>query len=200
MRRPGPAFVLAALLLSLAACSPSKTVKTYDLRGLRFSYLPGWMVTTDLLIRRGVNVNVREVTVNGPEHSLLLLFCFPEAADVNLETFAAHAAKSRDGVVRAQAGGAPYIARAVTAKIAGREAAGIEQSFDLVLLGQILPHRATYYLVHVPGFKVVVVTQAAQRHLASVRPAWQKVFDTLSLEPPPETPGNRSGPKAIFVQ
>jgi hypothetical protein len=191
-------LVLAALLLPLAACFPSKTVKTYDKNGLHFSYLPGWIISTDLLIRRGVDV--REVTLNGPDHSLLLLFCFPEAADVSLESFAANAAKVRDGVVKKQAGGAPFTARAVTAKIAGQESPGIEQTFDLELLGQTLPHQASYYLVHVPGFKVIVGAQAAQRHLATVRPGWQKVFDTLRLEPPSETPNNTSGLKAIFVR
>ena len=190
-------LVLAALLLPLAACFPSKAVKTYDKNGLHFSYLPGWMVTTDLLLRRGVKV--REVMLNGPEHSLLLLFCFPEAAEVSLESFAANAAKGRDDVVKKQAGGAPFTARAVTAKIAGQESPGIEQTFDLELLGQTLPHQASYYLVHVPGFKVIVGAQAAQRHLATVRPGWQEVFDTLRLEPPSETPNNTSGLKAIFV-
>ena len=111
--------------------------------------------------------------INGPDHALLLLFCFPEA---------------------------PFTARAVTARIAGQESPGIEQAFDLEILGQTLPHRASYYLVHVAGFKVVVGAQAAQQHLANVQPGWQQVFDTLALEAPVETPGNSGGLKAIFVR
>jgi hypothetical protein len=190
--------VLAALLLPLAACSSPRTVETYHKNGLRFSYPSSWMVTTDM--RLPGNERVREVVVSGPDHSLLLLFCFPEATNVNLESFAASAAKGRAGVVKKNLDGAPFTARAVTARIAGQEAPGIEQAFDLEILGQTLPHRASYYLVHVPGFKVLVGAQAAQQHLAAVQPSWQKVFDTLALEAPVETPANSGGLKAIFVR
>jgi len=185
--------VLAALLFTLAACSSPRTVDTYDKNGLRFSYPSNWMVTTDMRIPG--NERVREVVVSGPDHALLLLFCFPEATNVSLESFAASAAKGRAGVVKA-----PFTARAVTARIAGQEAPGIEQAFDLEILGQRLPHRASYYLVHVPGFKVLVGAQAAQQHLATVRPSWQKVFDTLALEAPAEAPADSGGLKAIFVR
>jgi len=46
----------------------------------------------------------------------------------------------------------------------------------------------------------VVGAQAAQKHLATVQPSWQKVFDTLALEPPVETRGDSGGLKAIFVR
>jgi hypothetical protein len=190
--------VLAALLLTLAACSSSRAVKTYHKNGLRFSYPSDWFVTTDM--RLPGNAGVREVVINGPDHALLLLFCFPEDTNVSLESFAANAAKGRDGVVKKKVGGAPFTARAVTARIAGQESPGIEQAFDLEILGQTLPHRASYYLVHVAGFKVVVGAQAAQQHLATVQPSWQKVFDTLALEAPVETRGNSGGLKAIFVR
>lgn len=191
-------LVLAALLLPLAACSSSRAVKTYDKKGLRFSYPSDWFVTTDMLLPG--NAGVREVVISGPDHALLLLFCFPEDTNVSLESFAANAAKGRDGVVRKKLGGAPFTARAVTARIAGQESPGIEQAFDLEILGQTLPHQASYYLVHVAGFKVVVGAQAAQRHLATVRPSWQKVFDTLALEAPAETQDNSGGLKAIFIR
>jgi len=190
--------VLAALLLPLAACSSSRAVKTYHKNGLRFSYPSDWFVTTDM--RLPGNAGVREVVINGPDHALLLLFCFPEATHVTLESFAASAAKGRDGVVKKKLGGAPFTARAVTARIAGQESPGIEQAFDLEILGQTLPHQASYYLVHVAGFKVVVGAQAAQQHLATAQPSWQKVFDTLALEAPVETRGNSGGLKAIFLR
>jgi len=190
--------VLAALLLPLAACSSPRTVKTYHKNGLRFSYPPDWFVTTDM--RLPGNAGVREVVISGPDHALLSLFCFPEAAKVSLESFAANAAKGRDGVAKKKLGGAPFTARAVTARIAGQQSPGIEQAFDLEILGQTLPHQASYYLVHVPGFKVVVGAQAAQQHLAAVQPSWQKVFDTLALDAPVETQGNSGGLKAIFLR
>jgi hypothetical protein len=190
--------VLAALLLTLVACSSPRAVKTYNKKGLRFSYPSDWMVTTDMLLPG--KANVREVVINGPDHALLMLFCFPEDTDVSLESFAASAAKGRDGVVKKKLGGASFTARAVTARIAGQELPGIEQAFDLELLGQTLPHQASYYMVHVPGFKVVVGAQAAQQHLATVQAGWQKVFDTLALEAPVKTRGDSEGLKVIFVR
>lgn len=190
--------ILVALLLTLAACSSSRAVKTYSKNGLRFSYPWDWFVTTDM--RLPGKGGVREVVINGPDHALLLLYCFPEAIHVSLESFAANAAKGRDGVVKRKPDGAAFTARAVTARIAGQESPGIEQAFDLEILGQTLPHQAFYYLVRVPGFKVVVGAQAAQQHLATVQPSWKKVFDTLALEAPAETGGNSGGLKAIFVR
>ncbi|HEY2740223.1 MAG TPA: hypothetical protein VGK45_17570 [Thermoanaerobaculia bacterium] len=171
--------VLAALLLALAACSAPRTVKTYDKSGLRFSYLSDWMVTTDMLLPR--DARVRQVLLNGPDHALLMLLCFPEDTNVTAESFAASSAKGRAGLVKK--GAAPFTSRAVTAKIAGQNASGVEQTFDLEILGQTLPHQASYYLVHTGGLKVVITAQAAQQHLADVQPGWQKVFDTLAIEP-----------------
>jgi len=171
--------VLVALLLALAACSAPRTVKTYDKSGLRFSYMSDWMVTTDMLLPR--DASVRQVMLNGPNHALLMLLCFPEDINLTLESYAASAAKARAGLVKK--GATPFTSRAVTAKIAGHDVPGIEQTFDLEILGQSLPHQASYYLVNTGGRKVVITAQAAQQHLADVQPGWQKVFDTLAIEP-----------------
>src|SRR5438270_23970 len=119
--------LLAALLLALAACSAPRTVKTYQKSGLRFSYLSDWMVTTDMLLPR--DARVRQVLLNGPHHALLMLLCFPENTNVTPESFAASSAKGRAGLVKK--GATPFTSRAVTAKIAGQNANGIEQTFDL---------------------------------------------------------------------
>jgi len=185
MRRRVGFFFLLALLLVLAACSAPRTIKTYDKSGLRFSYLSDWMVTTDMLLPR--DARVRQVLLNGPDHALLMLLCFPEDINVTLESYAASAAKGRAGLVKK--GPTPFTSRAVTAKIAGQNADGIEQTFDLEVLGQSLPHRASYYLVHAGGLKVVITAQAAQQYLATVQPGWQKVFDTLAIEPRPGSGG-----------
>jgi len=179
--------VLAALLFALAACSAPKTVKTYDKSGLRFSYMSDWMVTTDMLVPR--DARVRQVMLNGPDHALLMLLCFPEDINLDLESFAANAAKGRAGLVKNKPGAPPFTSRAVTAKIAGQDATGVQQTFDMAILGQTIPHQVTYYLVHAGGLRVVVTAQAAQQHLATVQPGWQKVFDTLAIEPRPGSGG-----------
>jgi len=187
MRRRAGLPLLVALGLAFAACSAPRTVKTYDKSGLRFSYMSDWMVTTDMLVPR--DARVRQVMLNGPNHALLMLLCFPEATSVNLESFAESAAKSRAGVVRKQPGAPPFTSRAVTAKIAGQNATGVQQTFDMEILGQTIPHQVSYYLVQTGGLKVIVTAQTAQQHLATVQPGWQKVFDTLAIEPRPGSGG-----------
>lgn len=186
--------VLVTLLLTLAACSAPRTVKTYDKSGIRFSYLSDWMVTTDMLLPR--DARVRQVMLNGPEHSLLMLLLLPEATNVNLESFAASAAKGRSGVVKHEAGTPPVTFRPVTAKIAGKDTPGLQQSFDMELLGQTIPHQVSYYLVNAVGLKVVITAQGPEKHLATLQPGWQKVFDTLAIEPRPGS----GGLNAVVVQ
>jgi|GEM_PF-2716805 len=179
--------LLVTLLLALAACSAPRTVKTYDKSGLRFSYLSDWMVTTDMLLPR--DARVRQVVLNGPEHSLLMLLLLPEATNVSLESFAASAAKGRSGMVKHETGAPPVTSRPVTAKIAGKDITGLQQTFDMALLGQSIPHQVSYYLVNAVGLKVIITAQGPEKHLATIQPGWQKVFDTLAIEPRPGSGG-----------
>jgi hypothetical protein len=176
--------------LALAAC-PSRRVETYQKDGVRFSYLSGWSVKKDAPLQK--NNKVREIVFDGPNHSVLMLLCFPESSNVSLESMAAGVSKRRSASVAKKMTFGPLevgketgsTSRPVTGKISGQDLVGIEETFNLETPGRSNPFQVHFFLLHTAGLKVVIMTQVAVRHLERVQPGWQKIFDTLSFAPHP---------------
>jgi len=189
MRRRVGFPLLVALSLALAACPTPRTVEAYRKDGLHFSHFSDWKISEDRALP--TNRNVREVVLHGPDEALLILLCFPETSDVSLEKFAAGVAKGRAAAIKKNLGFGPLTVgeesgnatHATIAKIAGEESAGVQQTFDLEVLGQKIPHQASYYMLHTGKIKLMITAQVALKHLATTRPAWQQVFDTLAIDP-----------------
>jgi hypothetical protein len=187
--------LLAALfVLSLAgsACArPQATVETYERDGVSFSHFSNWRIDQDRPIAGSPGARI--IHIEGPDHALISLIRLPGASDATAESFAAFTAKGRTKTVEKNVGGFTALQESggasepATAKIAGREVRGVRQTFDMVLLGQHIPHEATFYMVKTGTHKMVIMSQVAREHLEATRPAWQKVYDTLSLGDPAET-------------
>lgn len=189
-RRVGLPLLVALGLagLVLAACPAPRTVEVYRKDGLHFSHFSDWKISEDRILPN--NRKVREIVLNGPDQALLILLCFPETSDVSLEQFAASVAKGRSQAIKKNLGFGPISvgeesggkSQATIAKIAGEDAAGIQQTFDLDVLGQTIPHQASYFMLHTGGKKLVITAQVALKHLTATRPGWQQVFDTVAID------------------
>jgi len=178
--------VLAVLSVSFTACSkPPVTVQTYDKDGVRFSHFSNWKIDQDKPIEGAPGT--RMIHVEGPDSALISILWLPAASDVTVESFAASVAEGRAQAVEKKVGDFKAMQESggasepATAKIAGREVRGIRQTFDVVLLGNRVPHEASFYMLQTATHKVVIMAQVARESLDATRPAWQKVFDTLSL-------------------
>jgi hypothetical protein len=128
------------------------------------------------------------IHVEGPDSALISILWLPAASAVTVESFAASVAEGRAEAVEKKVGEFKALQESggasepATAKIAGREVSGVRQTFDVVLLGNHVPHEASFYMLQTATHKVVIMAQVAREHLEAIRPAWQKVFDTLSLD------------------
>ncbi|HEY2740224.1 MAG TPA: hypothetical protein VGK45_17575 [Thermoanaerobaculia bacterium] len=190
MRRRVGFPLLVALSLALAACPAApRTVEVYRNDGLHFSHFSDWKISEDRTLP--ANRKVREIVLHGPNEALLMLLCFPESSGVSLDSFAAGVAKGRAEGIKKSLGLGPITVgeesgnttHATIAKIAGEDSAGVQQTFDLDVLGKKIPHQASYYMLHTGGRKLVIMAQVAIEHLATTRPGWQQVFDTVAIDP-----------------
>ena len=189
MRRRVGFPLLVALSLAVAACPAApRTVEVYRKDGLHFSHFSDWKISEDRPLP--TNRKVREIVLHGPDDALLMLLCFPERSDVSLDSFAANVAKGRAQAIKKNLALGPLTVgeesgnttHATIAKIAGEDSAGVQQTFDLDVLGKKTAHQASYYMLHTGGFKLVIMAQVALEHLATTRPGWQQVFDTLAVD------------------
>jgi hypothetical protein len=178
--------VLAVLSASFSACSkPPVTVETYDKDGVRFSHFSDWKIDKDEPIAGAPGTRI--IHVEGPDNALVSLLWLPVASAVTVESFAASVAEGRAQAVEKKVGDFKALQESggasepATAKIAGREVRGVRQTFDVVLLGNHVPHEASFYMLQTDTHKVMIMAQVSRESLEATRPAWQKVFDTLSL-------------------
>ncbi len=182
------ALSLAGLVLMACPAAP-RTVEVYRKDGLHFSHFSDWKISEDRTLP--ANRKVREIVIHGPNEALLMLLCFPERSDVSLDSFAAGVAKGRAEGIKKSLGLGPITVgeesgnttHATIAKIAGEDSAGVQQTFDLDVLGKKIPHQASYYMLHTGGRKLVIMAQVAIENLATTRPGWQQVFDTVAIDP-----------------
>jgi hypothetical protein len=175
--------VLVALSLSFACAHTPVTVETYDKDGVHFSHFSDWKIEKDEPIAGAPRV----IHLEGPDHALVSILWLPVASTVTVESFAASVAHRRADAFEKKGGDLKGMQESggasepVTAKIAGREVSGIRQTFDIVLLGTRVPHEASFYMLQTATHKVMIMAQVSKENLEATRPAWQKVFDTLSL-------------------
>jgi hypothetical protein len=189
MRRRVCFALLAAVSLALVACPPApRTVEVYRKDGLHFSHFSDWKIAEDRTLPQ--SRKVREVILHGPDEALLILLFFPESSDLTLEGFAESVAKGRAKEIKKTLGLGPFnageetggVTRPTIGKIAGEESAGLQQTFDLEVLGQKIPHQASFFMVHTRGHKLLITAQVATQHLSTTQPGWQQVFDTLAVD------------------
>jgi len=160
--------VLVVLSIGVSACARRPvTVETYERGGLRFSHFSNWRIDQDKANQGAAGARILQL--QGPGHALVRIIVVPALSAVTAESFAASVSQGRTS--------AP-----ATARFAGREVRGVRQTFDLVLLGQHLPHEATFYMLQTDTHKLVIMSQVARESLEATRPALQKVYDTLSLD------------------
>jgi hypothetical protein len=178
-------LLLAAALSFHIACSKPVTVESYEKDGVRFSHFSNWKVSKDEPIEGAPGTRV--LHVEGPDSALMSIIWLPAASETTLADFAASVAQGRAEEVKKALGPIEAMQESTgssepsTDQIAGHERTGIRQKFDIVLLGNHVPHEATFYLLETPTHKVILMSQVAKENLAATRPAWQKVYDTLAL-------------------
>ena len=174
-----------------SASSRNHTVKQYDKGGIHFSYYSDWSVTKNEAI--GKTANTRAVHIEGPDNAIVTLICLPASNPTTLDDFATSMAKDRPAETKEEFTklGFPNVrlddgtSEPIVGRIQGQEQSGIRQRFTIELPNAKTPHEADFYLARGGPYKVVVISQVAEEHLAQTRPDWQLIFDTLKFDEAP---------------
>lgn len=182
-----------ALVLSWAvlACSSSpRTIKSYDKNGIRFSHYSDWSVTDDAPIEG--SPNARTIDLEGPNNALVAFICLPASSRQTLEMFAASIAERRVEVAEDKLSVGPIrtaevskgTSAAIRGQVSGQERDGISQHFSINMLGQEVPHEATFFAVSNGRYKVIIMTQVASEHARDAYPAFDLALDSFSIQNP----------------
>ncbi len=168
-------FLMVAL--GVFACSPKPaTPVKYDKKGVSFTHLSDWTVTGDALIEG--SDGWRSVELEGPHDAIMSIIIMPAAAEMTLQTYAGEFARERAVEIKQVLTVGPISPATVSstkseetiAQVGGASRKGIMHTFSVELLGEKVPHKATFFMVTGQDRKAYIYTQASTEDLASVTP------------------------------
>ena len=181
--------ILSVVALAAFACSPSpRTIKVYAKDGIQFSHFSNWTITKDSPIEG--NPNARSINLEGPNDALVIFICLPASSSQTLEEFAASIAEGRvKGIEEKFRVGAIKPAEvskgtsaAISGQIGGQQQNGIKQHFSISLLGQDLPHEATFFALGNGRYKVIIMTQVASENARDTHLAFDLTLGSFLIK------------------
>lgn len=171
--------IILVVALAVFACSPSpRTIKVYEKDGIKFSHFSNWRVTEDSPVEG--NPNARSIDLEGPNEALVIFICLPASSSQTIEEFAASIAEGRVKEIEESLTVGPIkpakVTKGTSARISGQVGSqqqnGIKQSFNINLLGQDVPHEATFFAVGNGRYRVFIMTQVASEDARDAYPAF----------------------------
>lgn len=180
----------AGLLLMLAlanfACSPTPaTLVQYKKNGVSFSHYSDWKVTEDAII---ADTNgSRSIDLEGPQDSIVMIILMPASTDMTLDSYAAGMAQQRAQALTVGPFTAAKISaatsRTTSALVGGAKQPGIQQTFSINLLGETVPHEATFFSVADEHAKVFIITQVATEDAKRVAQGFAATLASFAFKP-----------------
>lgn len=181
---------LAVLLLAFTTCSRFKPAvkQEYNKDDLTFSHFSDWKITEDKTTQEAVG-DVRFVTVEGPDDSILMISRFPGDADVTLESYVELLQSGMKEEIETMTGGVEVFKtddgklNSVEVSIAGEKRRGLAREFDIKVLNIPVPHRAETFLIEIGNEKWFLVAQSSKEDWGKLKIGYQTIFDSLSFAP-----------------
>ncbi len=177
------ALALGLLLLSSVA-QPALAAPnaTYSKDGVSFEHPAGWKVTEDSVAQD--ETRLRSIDLEGPDESVVTFMLSPFLKGQGIEAFAATTAKNRADAANKGAGPqqvrfGPTTSGSITRSVAGQENKGVSQRFDVLMLGQKLPHEARFFKANLGETTAIIMTQVADESAKAVEPGFSMALDTL---------------------
>ncbi|HEU4932732.1 MAG TPA: hypothetical protein VFT48_11660 [Pyrinomonadaceae bacterium] len=184
-----PVYRAMLVILMLVACGCSnkpRTVEKYAKDGISFSHYSTWRVTEDAPIEG--TPDSRSITIDGPNHAIVMFIFLPPGDDVTVENFAAGVASGRLEEIENMSIGSVRPAditdtktEPITGRVGGRVQKGLVQRFSIKILGQLVPHVARIFSVENDHVKVFIVTQINTEDLRDTTPDFDLILDSVSL-------------------
>jgi len=182
-------IITASICHLLGACTPKPvTVQTHEKDGLQFSYNSDWSVTEDAPIEGAPDK--RSIQIEGPDSALVCMICLPTTNPKTLETFAGTIAGNRAKAMdKKMSVGSLQVANvnvgtseATTGNVSGHQEKGIHQHFSINMLGNEIPHDATFFSIQGTKYKVMIMTQVAEENSEASRPAINLILNSLKID------------------
>ncbi len=160
------AFLILAFALVACSQKPPTLVK-YTKDGVTFNHYSDWKVSADAAVEG--DEGSRAIELEGPHDSIVSIIMVPPSSDITLEGYAAAVAQERSAGIKETFSIGPLKpvevsltgSKATTGQVGGRPAEGIEQQFNVNLLGQSVPHQASFFMLANERAKVLFITQVS---------------------------------------
>ncbi len=177
------------LLLALAnfACSPTPaTLVEYKKDGVSFVHFSDWKVTGDAIIAD--SNGTRSIDLEGPHDSIVMFILMPPSTETTLDNYAADMAQQRAQALKVGALPVANISAttsslATSTLVGGAKQPGILQTFNIDLLGQTVPHEATFFSVADDRAKVFIITQVATEDAKRVAQGFAATLASFAFKP-----------------
>jgi hypothetical protein len=177
------------LLLALATCACSPTPATliqYKKDGVIFAHFSDWKVTGDAIIAD--SNGARSIDLEGPHDAIVMMILMPPSTEMTLDSYAADMGQQRAqtlsvGSFKAAKISAVTSSRATSALIGGAKHPGIQQTFTIDLLGQTVPHEATFFTVADEHARLFIITQVATEDARRVAQGFAATLASFTFKP-----------------
>ncbi len=190
MKQTIKAAQIAVLLIAFGvfACSPKPaTLVKYEKYGVSFTHLSDWKVTGEAVGDASAGVNT--ISVEGPHAAMVSIMIVPSSSEITLEEYAGGMEREREGAIKqvlSVGGMSPAKVTSTksqdaSAQVGGAHSKGIVQTFSIKLLGETVPHKATFFMVSDQDRKAFIQTQAATEDLTSVTPGFNATLASFRL-------------------
>ena len=181
---------IGVLLMALGvfACSPKPaSLVKYEKNGVSFTHLSDWKVTGEPVGE--ASAGVYTIAVEGPHEAIVSIMIVPASTEMTLDEYAGGMAREReDAIKQALSVGGISPAKVTStqsqdasAQVGGAHSKGIVQTFSIKLLGETVPHKATFFMVSDQDRKAFIQTQAATEDLTRVTPGFNATLASFRL-------------------
>ncbi len=181
-----PLLLLFALLFCLAGCESKADVsnpKTFDSAEVSFQYPGNWTVTSQA-VEGGT-----EIQVETPGDAILIVLVMEPKIGAPLDAFAESMIEIRAEEFRAimKSGGdlveiGDTQSKEVSTAWAGGSRQAVQHNFDIVALGEKVPHVALFHAIESPTRDGFVMSQVASEDLPKVKPGFKLIWQSLNLK------------------
>ena len=190
--------LLFVLLAAFAACDRFKAPvkQEYGKDGLAFAHFSNWTVTEDKLMTQEVG-DVRYVSVEGPNDSLLMISGFPANLGVTLEDYVRLLQTGMNEEAKKMTHGIEVLKTSegnlspVETVINGAMRKGLAREFDVEILSIPVPHRSETFMLETKTQTWFFVAQSSKEDWGSLKNGFQTIFESLAVETETQSGGGQ---------
>ena len=179
---------LSALVISCEPKADLENIQGFSVDGISFSLPGNWSVTRDeTTVQDG---EIRHIYVESPGDALVILLEYTPGVDLTVDEFAAEYMRNVDeeakdvfsiGPIQPIAASGGTRAR-IEDPIAGALSEGVEISFGISVLGEVVPHKCRIFKHETNHSDVFIISQVAEEDWYLVSEGFRLIGKTLEVD------------------